>query len=197
MDTGTVVLDISMSLDGFIALPDDSPGPIHDWFFSGETPNRYNAAFSTSEASSPLLDEMFETTGALVVGRRTYDVTGGWGGNHPFLGVPVFVVTHRPPSAPPEGATRFTFATDGVKDAVEQARAAAAEKNVVVMGGASVAQQCLAAGLLDALQIHLTPVVLGEGVPLFPPGGADRVELEHTRIVDAEDAAHLRYRIKR
>jgi dihydrofolate reductase len=189
------MLDISTSLDGYISQPDDSAGPIHDWFFAGETTSRYNPAFKTSAESRPILDEMFESTGALVVGRRTYDFTGGWDGNHPMPGVPVVVVTHRPPSHVPEGTTPFTFAIDGVEDAIDRARALADGRNVVVMGGARLARQCLMAGLLEEMQIHLAPVLLGEGVHLFDRFDGHDVKLEVTRVVPAPDATHLRYRV--
>jgi dihydrofolate reductase len=189
------MLDISTSLDGYISRADDDPGPIHDWLFAGETPNRYNHAFKTSAESTPILDEMFETTGALVVGRRTYDLTDGWGGNHPFPGAPAVVVTHRAPSSVPDGTTPFTFGTHGVEDAIDRARALADGRNVVVMGGARLARQCLMAGLLDEMQIHLAPVLLGEGVHLFDRFDGHDVKLEVTRVVPAPDATHLRYRV--
>jgi dihydrofolate reductase len=192
---GVVLLDISVSLDGFIAQPDDSAGPIHHWFFEGSTPNRHNAEFKTTPESEAVLDDMFETTGALVVGRRTYDLTNGWGGAHPIPDVPVVVVTHRPPASVPQGTTPFVFATEGVADAVDQAQSLAGDATVVVMGGASVARQALNAGAIDELQIHVTPVLLGEGVRLFEDAGASTIELEKTRVVDAPDVTHVRYRI--
>jgi dihydrofolate reductase len=194
-DMGVALLDISMSLDGFIAQPDDDPGPIHHWLFEGEMASPHNEAFKTSPESSPILGELFEQTGALVVGRRTYDLTRGWGGNHPIAGVPIIVVTHRGPASVPEGSTPFTFATEGVADAVEQARAVAAGKNVVVMGGARIARASLADGLLDEVQIHLAPVLLGEGVRLFEDAGASQIDLEPIDVVDAPEVTHLRYRV--
>ncbi|MEO7909777.1 MAG: dihydrofolate reductase family protein [Roseiflexaceae bacterium] len=194
---GNVLLDITMSLDGYIALPDDQVGTIHDWFFTGDTTSRYNEQFKTSGRSTEVLDEEFTTTGALVVGKRTYDLTNGWEGNHPVHGVPVFVVTHDVPEKVPQGATPFTFVTDGIESAIKQAQSAAGDKIVVVMGGASLAQQCLKAGLLDEIQIHLASVLLGEGVRLFEHLVAEQIELETTRVVEAPGVTHLRFRIVR
>lgn len=190
-----VLLDISMSLDGYIAEPDDQPGPIHDWLFTGDTTSRYNDQFKTSDQSTNVLDQAFTTTGAIVAGKRTYDLTNGWEGNHPIHGVPVFVVTHDIPEKVPAGATPFIFVTDGIESAIKQAQQAAGEKNVVVMGGASLAQQCLKAGLLDAIQIHLASVLLGEGVRLFEHLGAEPIELERTRVVEALGVTHLTFRV--
>jgi dihydrofolate reductase len=192
---GVVLLDISVSLDGFIAQPDDTPGPIHHWFFEGSTANRYNDGFRTTPESEPVLDEMFETTGAIVAGRRTYDITNGWGGEHPIAEVPVIVVTHRAPATIPHGTTPFVFATEGVADAVAQAQERVGDKNVVVMGGASVARQALTAGLIDEVHLHVAPVLLGEGVRLFEDAGASTIDLEKVHLVDAPDVTHVRYRV--
>jgi dihydrofolate reductase len=189
-----VILDISMSLDGFVARPGDDPGPIHDWLFNGDTVNPDTDFFKTAGASTQVLNESLNTTGAIIAGRRTYDLTGGWGGNHPVCGAPVFVVTHSPPDTVPHGGTSFTF-VDGVQAAVEQAQHAAGNKDVWVMGGASVARQCLIAGLLDEMQIHLTPVLLGQGVRLIDDLGGHEVSLEQTRVLEAPGVTHLRYRV--
>ena len=190
---GKVILDITMSLDGFVARPDDSVGPIHDWLFTGDTVNSYNNFFRTSGASTGVLNETLETTGAIVTGRRTYDLTGGWGGSHPIGDIPVVVVTHSPPDEVPEGRTEFSF-VDGVEAAVERAKAAAGEKDVQVMGGASIARQCLAAGLLDEVQIHVAPFLLGEGMRLIDQLD-DEIALEQERVVGGPSATHLRYRV--
>jgi dihydrofolate reductase len=189
-----VILDISMSLDGFVARPGDDPGPIHDWLFNGDTVNPDNDFFKSSGASTQVLNENLDTTGAIVAGRRLYDLTGGWGGNHPMGDAPMFVVTHSPPATVPHGRTSFTF-VDGVQAAVEQARHAAGDKDVSVMGGASVARQCLVAGLLDEMQIHLTAVLLGQGVRLLDDLGGHEVSLEQTRVLEAPGVTHLRYRV--
>lgn len=186
-----------MSLDGFIARPDDSPGPIHDWYFHGDTINRHNPFFTTFGRSDVVLDDTFETTGAVAGGRRTDDLTGAWGGNHPLLGPPVLVLTHTvpDPAAVPAGPISFTFVTDGVASAVAQARAAAGDKNVAVMGGASTIQQGLRAGLLDEIQIYLTPVLIGEGIRLFEQSDTGQRPLAGTSVIAASGVTHLRYRV--
>ena len=201
---GKVKLDITMSLDGFVAGPNDSPElglgeggeRLHEWVYtlaSWREPHGLEGGETNS--SSEVIDEGIQSTGAIVLGKRMFDNAKGWGENPPFH-KPVFVVTHteQEPLAK-EGGTTFTFVTDGVESAVEQAKAAAGDKDVTVGGGASVAQQCLRAGLLDELQIHVAPVLLGGGRRLFEdvPGP----ELEATRVVDAPGVAHLRYRVLR
>ena len=187
-----VVLDISMSLDGFIAQPDDAAGPIHEWFFAGDEPHAHCPMLTPARGpSQAVLDATYEATGAVIAGRRTYDFTGGWGGQHP-MGVPVFVVTHEAPVDVPDGPTDFTF-TEGVEAAVEQARQTAKGRDICVMGGASMADECLRRHLLDEIQIHLTPVIMGAGVRMFD--GAETRRLEPISIVDAGDVVHLRYRV--
>jgi dihydrofolate reductase len=118
----------------------------------------------------------------------------GWWGDTPPFGMPVFVLTHHPrETLTMKGGTSFTFVTDGVESAFEQARAAAGDKDVAVAGGANVVQQCLRAGLLDELQVHVAPVLLGEGVRLFD--GGERANLEVTRVVDSPAVTHVRYRV--
>jgi dihydrofolate reductase len=187
-----VLLDISMSLDGFIAQPDDDPGPIHEWIFAGDAPHaHYPTLTPLPGPSHAVLDATYQATGAVVVGRRLYDLTRGWGGRPP-LRVPVFVVTHQPPAHVPDGPTDFTFVGD-VQAAVEQARATANERDVCVIGGASIADQCLRLHLLEEIQIHLTPVILGSGVRIFDALETQR--LEPISVVDARDVVHLRYRV--
>jgi dihydrofolate reductase len=201
-----------MSLDGFIAGPNDGGEQplgdggmrLFDWYFDGDTPVRaYRQAadrgvpvppFKLSSSSAQVFEELVETGGAVVTGRRTYDIAGGWAGNGPVPGLPVFVVTHHVPDNVPHGESRYTFVTDGVERAIAQATAAAGDKSVSVMG-ASVAQQCLRAGLLDEVQIHLVPVLLGAGVRLFDHLGPDSIGLETTRVVDSPGVTHLRFRV--
>jgi dihydrofolate reductase len=190
-----IILDITMSLDGFIAGPDDHGKPLHHWLFSGDTPGAYNDFFKLSKKSAKVFDNFIKTTGAIVAGRRTYDITGGWGGNHPFPGVPVFVLSSHPPEKVPEGSTAFTFVSDGIKSAVRQARKAAGKKNVYVLGGASIAQQCLNAALLDEMTIHLVPVLLGGGVRLFD-NLEKQIKLEQTKIIEAPGVTHLQFLLK-
>jgi dihydrofolate reductase len=132
----------------------------------------------------------------VVTGRRTYDIANGWDGNGPLPGLPLFVVTHRVPERVPIGESRYTFVTEGVPAAIEQAKAAAGDRYVSLMGS-SVPQQALRAGLLDEIQIHLVPVLLGGGVRLFDrldPGG---IALETMQVVDSPGVTHLRYRVVR
>ena len=128
MITSKVVLDISMSLDGLIAQSDDDAGPIHEFFFSGDT--EHDGIFRTSGATTMVVKETIDSSGAVITGRRTYDLTNGWEGNHPMR-VPCFVVTHDVPTDVPDGATEFTFVTDGIDNAVRQAKAVAGGKDGV------------------------------------------------------------------
>ena len=200
---GKVVVYMSVTLDGFTAGLNDGVGRplgeggevLHRWLFAGDRPSRYSDFFRLSATNRRVLDESFETTGALVVGRRTFDVVEGWGGNHPLAGVPVFVLTHRPPANVPRGHTPFTFVTDGIEAAIALARAAAAEKNVGV-AGACTARQAMRAGLVDELALHLVPVLLGRGIRLFEAMGEVPLTLEPTRVVAGEGVTHLWYRFR-
>ena len=133
--------------------------------------------------------------GAFATGRRTFDIANGWGGRPP-LGVPTFVVTHTVPKEWVYEGSPFTFVTEGVEDAVDQARAVAGENDVAV-GAASIAQQCIRAGLLDEVHINLVPVLLGGGVRLFDHLGTEPIELESTRVVEAPGVTHLGFRVLR
>jgi dihydrofolate reductase len=207
-----VIVALTMSLDGFIAGPNDGPEQglgeggmrLFDWYFDGDTPiPQYQAAaergvptppFQLDKANAAVFEELIDGGGAVITGRRTYDITNGWGGNGPLPRLPLFVVTHRVPDEVPRGESRYTFVTDGVESAVAQASAVAGDKYVSLMG-ASVPQQALRAGLLDEIQIHLIPVLLGGGVRLFDHLGAGSVELELLKVVDGPGVTHLRYRV--
>ena len=128
-----------------------------------------------------------------MTGRRTFDITNGWGGSPP-LGVPTFVVTHTVPQEWVYEGSPFTFVTDGVESAVERAKAVAGDKDVAV-GAASIAQQCIRAGLLDEVHVDLVPVLLGGGVRLFEHLGTTPIELERTREIAAPDVTHLTFRV--
>jgi dihydrofolate reductase len=201
---GKVTSGLTMSLDGFIAGPNDGPEHplgeggmrLFDWYSSGDTEYVVPSGemtFEVSEQSAGMLREAFGAIGAIVTGRRTFDITNGWGGRHP-LDVPMFVVTHNIPDGWDYEGSPFTFVTDGVESAVEQARAAAGEKNVAV-GAASIVQQCLRAGLLDEVHVDLVPVLLGDGVRLFDDFGTERIELERTRVIEAPDVTHMTLRV--
>jgi dihydrofolate reductase len=184
-----VTFSLSMSLDGFVAGPNDEIDPLHDWLFAGEHPSRSGFGRMTEE-SRALLDAGIADLGAVVAGRTTFEVSKRWGGTGPF-GAPTFVVTHSPPT---ENRGDFTYVTEGVEAAIELARAAAGEKDVSVMG-AIVPQQAIRAGLVDEFVITLIPVLLGEGKRLFEHIGG-RVDLQRTRVVEApEGVTHMRFRV--
>ncbi|MFZ0370914.1 MAG: dihydrofolate reductase family protein [Halobacillus sp.] len=200
---GKVILDMSMSLDGFIAGPNvnckqglgEGGEVLHEWLFSGDIPSKFNDFFKLSRTNREVFDKSFKTTGALIAGRRTFDLTSGWGGSYPIQGIPVFVLTHDPPKEIPRGETAFTFVSDGIVSAVKQAKAAAEKNNVQVMGGAITAQQCIKANLVDEILIHLVPVLLGKGIRLFDPIGPEKIQLEKGDVIETADVTHLRYRI--
>jgi dihydrofolate reductase len=203
---GKVTTGLSMSLDGFIAGPNDGrERPLGEggerlfaWYSSGDTEYGLpgtEMVFRVSPQSAELLREAHTKMGAFVTGRRTFDITNGWGGSPP-LGVPTFVLTHTVPQEWAYEGSPFTFVTDGVESAVEQARAVAGEKDVAV-GAASIVQQCLKAGLLDEIHVDLVPVLLGGGVRLFDRLGTGPIELERTEVVEAPDVTHLTFRVVR
>lgn len=211
-----VTASISTSVDGYVAGPNDSPNNalgdggerLHEWIYDLKSwREAHDLEGGESNQDDQIMEEVTETVGAVVMGRRMFSnddgpwgddpFEGHWGANPPF-GVPVFVLTHHPRDPlVMDGGTTFTFVTDGLESAVAQAKVAAGDANVSVAGGASTIQQCLEAGLLDELQIHLVPVVLGDGIRLFGRSDSERIELEHTRVVDSPDVTHLRYRVSR
>lgn len=201
---GKVSADISVSLDGFVAGPNDGVElglgeggeRLHEWLLGlASWRERHGREGGTKDADADVLEEAFANTGAVVMGRRMFDIAEKpWGENPPF-GVPVFVVTHDArDKLVKEGGTSFTFVTDGIESALEQARAAASDSDISVAGGASVIQQYLRAGLLDEVQIHLVPIFLGGGVRLFEDVGPE-VELEKARVIDSPGVTHIRFRI--
>jgi len=192
-----VVLYMSMSVDGFIAGPDDSEEHglgvggerLHVWLADGGVdPASYRP---TDEAGATVFDELM-ATGAVITGRRTFELAGGWAGDH-HGGVPIFVLTHTEPAEPPPGSARYV--TD-VASCVDQAKAAAAGRDIL-LHGAAAAQACLRAGLLDELQLQLIPVLLGQGRRLFADLPREHVELDLVRALDAPGVQHLRYRVVR
>jgi dihydrofolate reductase len=197
-----VIIDLSMSLDGFITGPNptqeqglgENGEALHEWYFNGPTASSRNEFFSPLGASMAVAEEMFDTTGAMVVGRSMYDLVGGWGGNHPIPGVQIFLVTHHAPERVPQGHSPITVVTDGIERAVAQAKAAAGDKNVTV-GGAAIAQQCLNAGLVDEIYLHLVPVLLGGGTRLFEKLSAP-LDLEQVAVIEAPGVTHLKYRVR-
>ena len=189
-----VVANMSMSLDGFIADPNDGIEHLFGWYGGGDVavPTADpQITFRTSEASAADLRELFAGVGALVCGRRLFDLTGGWGGNHP-TGAPIFVVTHAVPEGWPRDGVPVEFVTDGLENAISRAKEAAGEK-VVAVASANVAQQCLEAGLLDEIRVDLVPVLLGEGIPFFANFAGAPIELEDPRVTEGAGVTHLHY----
>jgi dihydrofolate reductase len=192
----TVVADMSMSLDGYVAGPGDDITQVFDWILTGEvnlpTANP-GMSFQTDAQNAEIWSEAMDDAGAVITGRRTFDLAGGWGGTHP-MGAPVFILTHNPPDGFDDAP--FTFVTDGIESAVEQAKAAAGDK-VVGVGGASAAQQALNAGLLDAVRFSLVPVLLGDGVPFFANLERAPVWFEAPEVVETGPVTHLYFKRRR
>jgi dihydrofolate reductase len=149
-----------------------------------------------SKASADFFDQGVGGTGAVIAGRRTYDISDAWGGQGPMPGLPLFVVTHRVPESVPPGDIPYTFVSDGIESAVEQAKAAARGKDVHVMG-ASMVQQCIRSHLLDELIISLVPIVLGRGVRLLENLDPGLAEFEIVQVIDAPGVTHLTYRLRK
>jgi dihydrofolate reductase len=208
-------LDITMSLDGFVAGPNqtlehplgENGERLHEWAFAAVSWRQsHGLSGGESNADSDVIQESLDATGAVVMGRKMFSGghgpwaedprADGWWGDDPPFHVPVFVLTHHPrETLVMKGGTSFTFVADGIEAAVAQAREVAGGKDVLAAGGGSLAQQCLAAGLLDELQIHVVPLLLGDGVRLF--GQLDPVvDLEATRVIESPAVTHLRYRVK-
>jgi dihydrofolate reductase len=189
----------SMSLDGYIAGPAETGFEhLFKWYGNGdvEVPTTHpEMTLRMTAVSAEHLRNVIDMTGALVVGRKLFDSTDAWGGNHP-MGRPVVVVTHSVPEGWPRDDAPFTFATDGIENAIEQAKALAGDKVVGVNGG-TIASQCLDAGLLDEIWVDLVPVLLGDGTPFFDQLKAAPVELEGPiSVVQSTDVTHLRYRVR-
>jgi dihydrofolate reductase len=211
---GKVVAEISLSLDGYVAGPNatlekplgEGGDQLHEWAIplkSWREPHGLSGGETGPD--NELVAESQRAKGSVVMGRRMFSGgqgpwdgdrnADGWWGDEPPFHMPVFVVTHHEREPLVRGGTTFTFVTDGVESAVEEARAAAAEKDVLVAGGASAIDQCLRAGLLDELQTHLVPVLLGDGVRLFDGVGDEPPRFELTRVLDSPLVTHLRYRV--
>jgi dihydrofolate reductase len=182
---GVVLSTHSVSLDGFMAQPDGRIGRLHAWLSTNGAPG--------SDKSRAVRQDLVARIGATVVGRNTYDASGGWGGVLPF-DWPFFVVTHRPPENADE--LPFVFVTDGLARAIELAREAAGDADVSVMGG-DLTRQALSAGLLDELHLDLVPVLFGEGVRFLDDFADGPVRLERIRLVEAPAASHVSFRVLR
>ncbi len=191
----STVLYMSMSLDGFVAGPNESLDNglgdggerLHEWALG------IDGVQQLDDADHAVLDD-FLSTGAVLAGRGTFEPAGGWSGDH-HGGVPIFILSRHQPAAEYGQWPAVTYLSD-LEDAVRRAKDAAGVKNVLVHG-VGTAQRCLQAGLLDEIQIHLVPVLLGEGRRLFEHLGADHIELETVQVVKGREATHLRYRVRR
>jgi len=209
---GKVVVDISVSLDGFVAGPNptlEEPlgkkgEELHEWVVrTNYWRERHGLEGGEEDEDSEVIREAFSSVGASVMGRKMFSGGSGpwesdprsmgWWGDEPPFHTPVFVLTHhaREPEEM-EGGTTFFFVTDGIETAIEQARAAAGEGNVAIGGGADAIQQALAAGLVDELQVHVAPILLGGGTRLFGEG-ADPIRLEATRVLASPRATHVKF----
>jgi dihydrofolate reductase len=184
--------EISMSLDGFITDPDASvgsplegndPGRLHDWRFDART-----------DTDAAIVDEIYASTGAVLIGKRMFDVGFEPWGDPPPFGMPVFIVTHEEREAlPMQGGTTYTFVKAGIEAALDRARAAAGDKDVGIWGGATIIRQYLKVGLLDELQIHLIPLLLGGGIRLFEDLDTRGIELRKKGSIETPSATHLRF----
>ena len=212
---GKVVAEVSVSLDGYVAGPSptlenplgEGGDQLHEWAFGLKSFREpHGLPGGETGPDDELVAESLRATGAVVMGRRMFsggdgpwegDTNGkGWWGDNPPFHVPVFVLTnHQREPLAMQGGTTFTFVTDGIESAVEDARAAAAEKDVLVAGGASAIDQCINAGLVDELQLHLAPVLLGDGARLFDDVGPELPRFEVTHVLESPLVTHLRYRV--
>ncbi len=198
---GNVLVAITVSLDGYIAGPNDGAEhplgeggePLFEWFFTGDTPSKYYDMFRLSKTSAEFFDAGIESCGAVVSGRRTYDIANAWGGHGPVPGLPLFILTHSVPADVPATSVPYTFVTDGIESAIKQAQVAAGDK-YVALTGSQATQQALQAGLLDEIQLSVAPMLLGGGVRLFDHIGGP-VRLEKIDVLDAPGVTHLRYRV--
>jgi dihydrofolate reductase len=191
-----VVAIMSMSLDGYVADANDGVDEVFDWYFSGdvEVPTPSTTTDFTFRVSPPSADHLrglMAEVGAMLTGRRTFDLADGWGGQHPF-DVPAFVATHDVPDGWPRPGSTVQFVTDGIESAVAQAKSAAAPKSVGVHGAQTI-QQCLDARLLDEVHIDLAAVLLGKGVRLFDHLANTPVVLGNPAVVIGVGVTHLRY----
>jgi dihydrofolate reductase len=195
-----VAAGITVSLDGYVAGPNDGPGrglgdngeQLHYWVFGGPWSYEAQPTGEATGADKQFLDQGINRVGASIGGRNTYEAAEAWGGRNPF-GVPFFILTHRPQDAPEDAG--FTF-VDGLDEAVAQARQAAGDKDVFIMGGADVIRQALRAGHVEELSISIAPVVLGAGKRLFDDFD-QQVRLEHLNVLQSPFATHITYRVVR
>lgn len=190
-----VIAIMSMSLDGFVADPNDGVSEVFDWYFSSgnvevRTGGSDSMTFKVSEPSARHIRGLTSELGAVLTGRRTFEVAGGWGGHHAWG--PAFVLTHRIPDGWPRPNSSVHFVTDGIESAVEQAKAAAGGK-AVGMHGPDTIQQCMKAGLLDEISVDIAAIFLGSGVRLFDHLVGTRAVLGNPTVIQGVGVTHLRY----
>ena len=192
-----VVAIMSMSLDGYVADPEDGVAEVFDWYSSGDveiqTGGSDSMTFRVSEPSAEYFRALTAELGAVLTGRRTFAVADGWGGNHAWG--PAYVLTHEVPAGWPRPDSTVHFVTDGVESAVRQAKAAAAGKSVGVHGADTI-QQCLNAGLLDEIQVDIAALLLGSGVRLFDHLAGMPAALGNPRVIAGVGVTHLRYPVR-
>ncbi len=194
---GKVLTHMTMSLDGFIAQPDDQVGELFEWYETGEVsvPNPNDEVkFNVDASSADVLRELTENVGALITGRRLFDIADGWGDKHP-AGAPVVAVTHNPPANAGEKWPNTTF-VDSVEAAISKAQEIAGDKDVTI-ASANITQQALALGLVDEVCVSLVPVLFGEGIPYFSTLEGGHQLLEDPVVVQGRRALHLRYPVRR
>ncbi len=190
---GKIVMDMSMSLDGFITAKNDNPDQplgedgqrLHEWYFK-----------DNAEAYNKEIEEDLASVGAVIIGRRTYENNHTWGGNEGPLGSVPCIILSPADHVPPKEAIGpvFTFVSDGIESALAKSKEMAGDKDIAIMG-ANVQQQFLVAGLLDEIRVHVVPVLLCEGVRLFDRLGSKHISLEQTEVGEGDQVAHLTYRV--
>lgn len=192
-----VFTHMTMSLDGYIADPNDQPAELFDWYEAGDVSvasQNEDVAFDVDATSAEALRELTENVAVLVAGRRLFDVADGWNDSHP-IGTPVVVVTHRPPDDAAERWPKTTF-VDGVEAAVGAAREIAGDKDVT-LASANVIQQALELGLVDEVCVSLVPVLFGEGIPYFAKLDRGHLLFDDPVVIQGRRALHLRYPVRR
>ena len=193
---GRVLTHMTMSLDGFIADPDDQPGELFDWYQAGEVSvasANENIQFDVDEDSADLLGDLTQAGGVIVSGRRLFDIADGWNDSHP-AGARIVVVTHSPPADAAERWPKTTF-VDGVEAAIAKAQEIAGDKNITI-ASPNIIQQALELGLVDEVCVSLVPVLFGEGIPYFAKLDRGKVMLEDPVVVQGRRALHLRYPVR-
>ena len=212
---GHVISDISMSLDGYIAGPhptlDEPLGKrgeeLYEWVTKlAEWRKAHGMEGGKTGTDNDVIKEPFENTGAVIMGRKMFSggrgpwekdpTADGWWGDTPPFHVPVFILTSHPRKAViKKGGTSFTFVTEGIKNALDQAKKAAGEKNILIAGGADVIQQFIKSGILDEIQVHVVPIFLGGGTPLFH--NLENITLTKMRVIDSPEVTHMKFSIKK